>query len=365
MENIIAANLRSRPTRAFISILAVALGVVLLLVVGGMVKGALNDSMKRTLSMGADFMLRPLGSSALYAIGGAELDERLAGRLMEERGIAAVTPVLSKFIMAEWSLVFGIDAESFNRFPGHPKILSGSALMKDDDAIVDRLYANSKNLAPGSTLTLLGHKFTVSGICREGAVVRVFVPLKTLQKLNGTEDKVTTIFVKTAPGVDVEKKLLELTNNDFMGYSFIRAGEAEELMANMNLPMISEFRYTLILISMLISFMVILLAMYTTIFERTREIGILKSLGASQKFIVSMILRESVIICSLGALLGIIVSEIIRKIVIMNHPTMQVSMGLGDLLMGVALGLAAGTLGALYPAYKAAKMDPVKALSYE
>jgi putative ABC transport system permease protein len=111
--------------------------------------------------------------------------------------------------------------------------------------------------------------------------------------------------------------------------------------------------------------MVILLAMYTTIFERTREIGILKSLGASRRFIVGMILKESVIICSSGALLGIVISEIIRKIVIMKHPTMQVSMSFSDLLLGLVLGLVAGTLGALYPAFKAAKMDPVKALSYE
>jgi putative ABC transport system permease protein len=365
MENIVAANIRSRPTRAFISILAVALGVTLLLVVGGMVKGALNDSMQRTLSMGADFILQPPGSSALLALSGAELNEKLAGKLLEEPGIAAVTPVLSKFIVADWGLIFGIDMESFNKFSGRPQIISGRAFQKDNEAIVDELYAASKKLAPGKTMTILGHDFTVSGICRQGAVVRVFVPLNTLKKLNGTPDKVTLMFIKAMPGVNVEQKLQDLTQNDFKDYSLIRAEKADQLMASMNLPIISEFRATLILISMLLSFMVILLAMYTTIFERTREIGILKSLGASQRFIVGMILKESAIICSSGAILGIVISELIRTIVIMKHPTMQVAMGFGDLVMGLALGLVAGTLGALYPAFKAARMDPVKALSYE
>jgi putative ABC transport system permease protein len=364
MENIVAANIRSRPTRTIISILAVALGVVLLLVVGGMVKGALNDSLKRTLSMGADYILQPPGASALLALGGAEINEKVAGKLLEEPGIAVVTPVLSKFIIADFGLIFGIDMASFGKFPGRPQILSGHASLQDNEAIVDELFAASKKLVPGMPLTLLNHQFIISGICRQGAVVRVFVPLKTLQKLNGTPDKVSSLFIKTAPRVNVEQKLQELTQK-FPGYSLIRAEKADDLMASMNLPLISEFRTTLIVISMLLSFMVILLAMYTTIFERTREIGILKSLGASRRFIVGMILKESVTICGLGAFLGIAISEIIRKIVIMKHPTMQVSMGFDDLIMGLALGLVAGTLGALYPAYKAAKMDPVKALSYE
>ena len=136
-------------------------------------------------------------------------------------------------------------------------------------------------------------------------------------------------------------------------------------MAETRLPGLNEFRMLVVLVSMLLSFMVILLAMYTTIFERTREIGILKSLGASRRFIVGMILKESAMICGLGAFLGIVVSEVIRVIIVSRFPTLQVSMTMVDLLRGLLLGLLAGTLGALYPAYKAAKMDPVKALSFE
>jgi len=116
---------------------------------------------------------------------------------------------------------------------------------------------------------------------------------------------------------------------------------------------------------MLISFMVILLAMYTTIFERTREIGILKSLGASRTFVVNIVLRESVLICFLGVLLGTGISQVIRKIITTAFPTLQVQMSLSEIGIACLMGLIAGLLGALYPAYKAARMDPVKALSYE
>jgi putative ABC transport system permease protein len=364
MENLISANIRSRPTRTLISIFAVALGVTLSLVVGGMVKGALNDSLHRTLSMGANFILQPPGSSAFVVFTGADLDERMAGALRKEQGIAVVTPVLSKFVISDWGLIFGIDWETFSLFPGRPQIIAGREISNDDEVIVDKLYADSKKLVPGMPLTLLNHQFTVAGIYRPGAVVRVFMPLKTLQKLNGTPGMVSLMFIRAASDVNVEQKFKDLTQA-FEGYSLIRAEKADQLMASMNLPWLSEFRATLTLVSILLSFMVILLAMYTTIFERTREIGILKSIGASRRFIVGMILKESVMICCLGSVLGIIVSEIARIAIITKRPTMQVSMGFEDMLQGLAIGLIAGALGALYPAYKAARMDPVKALSYE
>jgi putative ABC transport system permease protein len=364
MENLISANIRSRPTRTFISVLAVALGVIIMLIVGGIVSGTLNDSLNRTVSMGADYIFQPEGSSPFYAFTAATLNAKLAGVLAKTPGVAAVAPVLSKFNSSDFGLIFGVDLATFNQFPGKLQILSGKASLQGDEVIVDKLFADAKKLSPGMPLTILNRTFTVSGICRPGAVVRVFVPLKTLQELNSTPDNVTIMFIKASPKANVEQVYRELKRS-FPNYALARASDSNLLMANMRLPGLNEFRATIVAVSMLLSFMVILLAMYTTIFERTREIGILKSIGASRKFIVGMILKESVMICGLGTLLGIIISEVIRKIVIVIYPTLQVSMTINDLAKGVVLGLLAGILGALYPAYKAAKMDPVKALSYE
>jgi putative ABC transport system permease protein len=364
MENLITANIRSRPTRTIISILAVALGVILLLVIGGFAKGTLNDYLNRTLSLGADFIFQEPESSIFYALSDATLNEKFAPEILKVPGVAAVTPVLSKMSASYFGLVFGIDWITYNQFPGRLHIVSGRASLTDDEVIVDKSFADAKKLTPGMKLNVLNHEFAVSAICRPGAIVRVFVPLKTFQKLNGTLDKVTIMFIKAAPQADLDKVEKALRKR-FWGYSIIRADNPDLLLAEARLPGLKEFRWVLITVSMMLSFMVILLAMYTTIFERTREIGILKSLGASQRFIVGMILKESAIICSLGSVLGIVASEIIREAIIARFPMAQVSMTTGDWIRGLMLGLLAGTLGALYPAYKAARMDPVKALSYE
>jgi len=364
MESLIAANLRSRPTRTVISILAVGVGVILMLVIGGIATGTLNDYLGRTMSVGADFILQPSGSSVFYAFSSGTLPIKLADKLMEVPGVEAVAPVLAKFRMSDFGLVFGIDLATYNKLPGRLHIVAGRESLQGNEVIVDELYAKSNKVAVGDVLDILNHQFTVSGICRSGAVVRVFVPLKTLQELNGSPDKVTIMFIKA---LDRKKApaVFQALQDRYPELALVRSSDQSQLLADAHMPAWREFRFTIVLVSMLISFMVILLAMYTTIFERTREIGILKSLGASRSFILVMILRESVIISLLGVLFGIGMSAIIRKAIMSAFPLLHVAMSFGEVLGGCLLGLLAGTLGALYPAYKAARMDPVKALSYE
>jgi len=361
---LVFANLRSRPTRTFISILAVAIGIVLILVIGGITSGTLNDTLDRTLSVGADFILQPSGSSAFFAFSSASLNIKIADKLAEVPGVAAVTPVLSRFSAADFGLVFGIDLATYNQFPGRLEITSGRESLEAYEVIVDELYANARGLSPGDEIQILNHAFTVTGICRPGAVVRVFVPLDTMQQMNGTPDKVTIMFIKADEGAGVEEVFRSL-GQAYPQLSLVRSTDPNLLLADTRMPGLKEFRFTLVFISMLISFMVILLAMYTTIFERTREIGILKSLGASRYFIVALILKESAMICCLGILVGIGSSLLLREAIVNVFPTLQVAISLQDLFIGCLLGLVGGTLGALYPAFKASRMDPVRALAYE
>jgi putative ABC transport system permease protein len=210
----------------------------------------------------------------------------------------------------------------------------------------------------------LNQDFKIVGICRSGiAVVRVFVPLRTMQQLMGALDKASIIFIKCQEPDQVKTVFAQL-QSEYRGYNIVKAAELQSLMAD-NTPFLKEFTLTIISISVLISFLVILLAMYTTIFERTREIGILKSMGASKAFIVKSILRESVVICLLGCLLGIGLSYAIEHVIKAKFPTLQIDIPLSWLWKASLLGMLGGTLGSLYPAYKAARQDPVIALSHE
>jgi putative ABC transport system permease protein len=115
----------------------------------------------------------------------------------------------------------------------------------------------------------------------------------------------------------------------------------------------------------IIGFIVIFQAMYTAVMERTREIGILKSMGASKFYIVNVILRETALLAVAGIVLGVIVSVLARQGITYRLPTLRVIVTGGWIARATIIATIGALAGALYPAYKAAQKDPIEALAYE
>jgi len=110
---------------------------------------------------------------------------------------------------------------------------------------------------------------------------------------------------------------------------------------------------------------VIFQSMYTAVMERTREIGILKSLGASKLYIMNLVLREAVLVAIVGIVVGIGLTEVLRVAVGAKFPTIPFLVDNNLRAEGAAIALVGSVLGALYPAWKAASKDPIDALAYE
>ena len=107
-----------------------------------------------------------------------------------------------------------------------------------------------------------------------------------------------------------------------------------------------------------------MLAMYTTITERTREIGILKALGASRGYIISEIEREALLISLVGLIVGFVAS-FIAGLIIHRMYGMIFQYSLKWALTAAVIGMIGAAVGALYPAIRASNLDPVNALAYE
>jgi putative ABC transport system permease protein len=118
-------------------------------------------------------------------------------------------------------------------------------------------------------------------------------------------------------------------------------------------------------IATVIGFLVIFQSMYTAVMERTREIGILKSMGGSRFYIISVVLREAGLLASGGIVVGILGTFALRALVHARFPTQNFEVTGGWLFAGALLAFAGAMLGAFYPALKAARKDPIDALSYE
>jgi putative ABC transport system permease protein len=137
------------------------------------------------------------------------------------------------------------------------------------------------------------------------------------------------------------------------------------MMTPSNTPLLKTFLDVVIAIAMIIGFIVIFQAMYAAVWERTREIGILKSMGASKLYIVDAVLRETVLLALAGVVVGIAVSWTARAGLRARLPLLNIELTGGWMLWSTIIAIVGALLGALYPAYKAAQKDPIDALAYE
>lgn len=357
------SSLIQRPTRTIVSILAISVGVVLILVSVGLTYGQLNSSAERTRNVGGDFMIQPPDSSLFLALSSGTMPVGIRKPIEEIEGIATATPVLVKFLAEEFHLVFGIELESFTKVNTSMRIVKGRHFENNDELIVDTIYAGTRNISVGDELEILGNEFVVSGIFEQGTAARVLIPLEKMQEMNGTIGKASMFFAKVEEGRDVEE-VFALLKDRMKFYKITKTNELDEIMAS-STPVFKEFLSAIVVLSVVISFLIILLAMYSTITERTREIGILKSLGASKSYIVQMIIKESVLICILGIILGYILTFISIRLIILAFPTMPVDIPGYWYIAAIFMAIAGGVLGAAYPSVKAAQLDPVRALGYE
>ena len=118
-------------------------------------------------------------------------------------------------------------------------------------------------------------------------------------------------------------------------------------------------------IAVIVGFLVIFETMYTSVLERTHEIGILKSLGASKPMIVGVVLRECSILALVGVLLGVASTYGARALLAVQFPAFSFELTAGWILRGAAIAFAGSVCGALYPSWAAARKDAIEALAYE
>ena len=367
MNKMIFANLVHRPFRTIISVVAVAVEVTLILLIVGLSIGMLNDAKNRQVGIGADIMVQPPGSSLLMGVSGAPVSIKVAGKLSKLPHVVAVAPVVTQLSTAgTLEVIDGIDLASFEAMGGPFHYLSGGPFQGPNDMLIDDYVASSKHLKVGDSVELLNHTFRICGIVEHGKGARKFVPIATLQDIIGAQGKASIFYVKLDDPNNAEAVVHEIKSIPGMEqYGVHSLKEYLSLMTSGSIPGFSTFINVVIGVAMVIGFIVIFQAMYAAVMERTREIGILKSLGAGKVYIVNVVLRETLLIAVGGIILGIAVSYIARSALHQKFQTLPILITPEWLTRATIIAIIGSLLGAVYPALKAAQKDPIDALAYE
>jgi putative ABC transport system permease protein len=363
--NLIMGNILHRPLRTIVTMLAVGVEVLMVIIVVGLTSGQVSDSAKRIEGIGADIMVQPPSASVFMAFSGAPMPIKLRDKLQELQYVHYVAPVLLQFSSSGGlDIIYGIEQESFRAVSGGFVFHSGHDLQAPDDILVDDLYARAKKVKTGQTLHILDHDFHVAGIVEHGKGARLFVSMDTLQDLSGARDKASVFFIKCLDPEDTQN-VVDQIRQLLPRYEIRPLKDYISLMTSSNLPGLQTFVNAMIGLAVCIGFLVIFLTMYTTIIERTRDIGVLKALGASKPFIVQSVLSETTLLCLAGTVVGVALSYLVRRVFHSAFPTLVILITPGWIVRACVIAIVGGWLGASYPAWMASRKDPVDALAFE
>ncbi len=363
LNRLVFENVRHRPVRTLLSVLAIAVEVTMILTLVGVSYGTLDESARRARGVGADIVFRPPTSSAL-SLGSAPMSANFVSTLMSKPHVAFAMGTIVQSL-GGFDVATGLDLDQFKKLSGGFHIIHGRPFQADDEILVDEYYAREKKLHVGSTIRLMNHDWHVSGIFESGKLTRIAMKLSVLQDLTGNSGKLSQIYLK----VDDPKRAQEVVDSlrkQLPDYNIYTMEEFTSLLTINSVGLLKDFIGVVIGIAVIVGFIVVSMAMYTAVLERTREIGILKSLGASSIYILNLLVRETLLIVIAGTMLGILLTYGTRWILMHAVPaslTQEIVYQWWPIAAGISI--AGALLGVIFPAWKAVKQDVISALAYE
>jgi putative ABC transport system permease protein len=335
----------------------------MILTLVGVSYGTLDEAARRARGVGADIVIRPPGASVIAA-SSAPMSDGLLPFLMTQPHVTFATGTMIQ-PLGGFDTLTGIDLSQFNKLSGGFRFVKGGPFNSDDDVIVDEYYAREKDLAVGSSIQLMNHSWRVSGIFESGKLARICAQLNVLQTLTSSPRKLSQIYLKVDdPGRS--QSVVNDLRNKMPGYFIYTMIEFTSLLTISSVGLLRSFIGVVIGVAVVVGFIVVTMAMYTAVLERTREIGILKALGASSGYILNLLFRETLMIAVIGTVVGIIMTYGTQWLMMHAVPaslTQETVYGWWPICS--VISIVGALLGTIFPAWKAVNQDVIQALSYE
>ncbi len=362
INKLVLENLRHRWVRTFLCALVVGVQVMLLLTLIGMSRGMLEDSAKRASGTGADIFLKPGGT---FSLSTGQVNEKFVDFVAKQPHVKMAVGVLMIPTGELITTLNGVDIQQFDKMSGGFRFVAGGLPKDPDDLIVDSQYAQQNKIHVGQTFKVINHNWHVSGIMQSGTLGRLVVQLKRLQELTDL-GRVSEILVKLDDPANTDAEVKALNQLLQGNLTAISMRDFVSQFSINNVPQLKAFIGVITALAIVVGFLVVFLSMYTAVVERTREIGILKALGAKPLKILDILVREAVVLALAGCLIGIGLSFAARALIMAIVPaSLQVATVPDWWPIAAVIALGGALLGAIYPGLKAAGQDAIEALAYE
>jgi putative ABC transport system permease protein len=342
--------------------------MILVVLTVGLVRGTLRDRGQRDANLAIEIML---SQNSQGGISPTTMSVSLPLALLEcaraTPGVRAVTPVAQRLEFGGGNAlglrqIDGVDFEDFQSATG-VRVVEGQGLPpRGDVVIVDVKYAAARKTKLGDKIRFMDREFAIVGIYEPETGARMMIPLQTMQEALGAPGLCSMFLVKCENPEEQEEVARRLVER-MPDSRIIFTRDLPILFAN-GFAAFNVFLDTVVAVALAISLLIILLTTYTTVTERTRQIGILKALGASKRFIALVFIKESMMVSAMGVAGGLFIA-LLARLALTSWAGLRIEIEIGYTLCAALGGLASGLMGAIYPALRAASQDAVDALNYE
>lgn len=394
------ASVWHRKLRAVLSILAVAIGIAMMVTMLALAHGTLGEAADRMGNVDADMLVMPSTASLVTARASFRKGHQQAIEQVQldgQRIVKEIVPVLwEEIIMAgKDQRMYGIDPANMQVFLGPRRVLQGQfpdadglfrkaldSLRRPDgsydakaltpeqlqlgcELLIDQRLAVAGKYKVGDQVQALGRQWRIVGIVEPGVAGRVFCPIQTLRHINfdGLEYSVA-YYVRVSPGLAKDTFAAD------RAASAISSAVKVQCEPLSSIPRMFEEKFGVMYayidvasgVAMTVCFLLILVTMYTMVVERTGQIAVLKAMGASRGLLLLQSIAEAAILSVSGTALGLGLSVVAKRLIETFQPLLTVALSPRWIVLAVLVGIVGGTTSALYPGWRAGKIEPALAL---
>ncbi|MFQ5611190.1 MAG: ABC transporter permease [Anaerolineae bacterium] len=355
-----------RKARSILTMLGIAIGVAAVIALSAMAEGIAQGYAAFAGGSGADLLVTQEDAADLTL---SNVDQQIGERIVQLGNVRNVSGVIFNIVPMEdipYFIIGGYDPDEIA--VQHFKIIDGQALRREKQLILGRQAAENLRLFVGDTMRLQEIPFRIVGIYETGQSFEdggAVIPLVDAQAIFKKPRQVTffEVQVRDPTQIDTVQARIEGLFDD------VSVSKASDVASEqVNVQSLRAMAWGISFIAVLIGGLGMMNTMIMTVFEQTREIGVLRAVGWRRGKVLRLILSQSLILSFLGGLLGVAIG--LGLVALINRTPSISSFAPGVvqpllLVQGMAVALVLGTVGGSYPAWRAANLRPIEALQYD